>query len=225
MATTLLEPPAIEQVNPRPLPLHARVGMTGHPPVEMSYADFLQNKGLPHKHFEYVEGKAVEMPAVSDAHDQLTKWLIVTMGNFVLDRKLGQIKGEPWTIHIPATNRGRAPDVMVVLNDNVKYIEDNQINGPADLVVEVASPSTSSVDRGTKFREYQSVGVREYWLVHPLRPHFEPFVLEEGRLAPSVPDANDVYHSVAVPGLWYKVDWFRDRPAPSDVIKAWEQGA
>ncbi|MEM8875736.1 MAG: Uma2 family endonuclease [Planctomycetota bacterium] len=206
---------------PKPMPLYAEPGMTGHPPVEMSYEDFLEGVGLPHGHFEYVDGKAHEMTAVNDSHDQLANWLITTASNLVLHKKLGQVKGEPWTIRIPEYDRGRAPDVMVVLNDNLKHIQQNQIDGPADLVIEVASRSTARVDRGAKFREYQSVGVREYWLVHPLIDRFEPFTLEDGRFVPSVPDEDDVYRSTAVPGLWYRIEWFIERPDPLTVAKAW----
>ncbi|MEM6562634.1 MAG: Uma2 family endonuclease [Planctomycetota bacterium] len=217
MATTLLDKPQAP-----PVPLYSEPGMTGHPPVEMPYADFLENKGLPHGHFEYVEGRAVELPAVSDAHDQLTNWLIMTLGPFVHHRKLGQVKSEPFTIHIPSTDNGRSPDVMVVLNDNLKHVEQNQLNGPADLVIEVLSRSTARVDRRAKHQEYQAAGVREYWMVHPLREQFEPFVLEEGRFVPSVPDEDDVYHSAAVPGLWYRLEWFLQRPDPVELLKAWK---
>lgn len=206
---------------PKPTPLYSEPGMTGHPPVEMSYDDFLHGVGLPHNHFEYVEGKAVEMPAVSDAHDLLVRWLDTTLNIFILQKQLGQVKGEPFVIHIPTAGHGRSPDLMVVLNDHLPHVEQNQLNGPADLVIEVLSRSTARVDRRTKYREYESAGVREYWLVHPLREQFEPFVLENGRFVPSVPDEDDVYHAAAVPGLWYRPEWFLQRPAPLDVAKQW----
>jgi Uma2 family endonuclease len=57
------------------------------------------------------------------------------------------------------------PDLVVVC-DPAK-IDERGCNGAPDLVIEILSPSTSSMDRVRKFNLYLEAGVREYWIVDP----------------------------------------------------------
>jgi Uma2 family endonuclease len=51
-------------------------------------------------------------------------------------------------------------------------------NGPPDLVVEVLSPSTRSLDQYTKFRAYEKATVPEYWIVDPKARLVQLYTLE-----------------------------------------------
>jgi Uma2 family endonuclease len=77
------------------------------------------------------------------------------------------------------------PDVFVIAGASSKCRlgDDDAWYGPPDLVVEVISPSPAGVqrDRVTKFRLYERVGVREYWLVDPLARIVEVFALADGK--------------------------------------------
>lgn len=52
-----------------------------------------------------------------------------------------------------------------------------------DLVVEILSKGTAKRDRGIKSEDYASHGVREYWLVDPMRQTVEQFRLDEEFMA------------------------------------------
>lgn len=71
------------------------------------------------------------------------------------------------------------PDAMIVCNKNI--IQPDGIHGAPDLVVEVLSPSTAKNDRGYKKDLYESVGVKEYWIVDPLICSVEAYLLRDGR--------------------------------------------
>ncbi|MBI5015093.1 MAG: Uma2 family endonuclease [Deltaproteobacteria bacterium] len=58
------------------------------------------------------------------------------------------------------------PDLLVVC-DPAK-LDDRVCRGAPDLVVEITSPSTASLDPIRKKTLYERHGVREYWLVHPV---------------------------------------------------------
>jgi Uma2 family endonuclease len=58
------------------------------------------------------------------------------------------------------------PDLIVVC-DPAK-LDDRGCRGAPDLVVEITSPSTASLDHIRKKALYERHGVREYWLVHPV---------------------------------------------------------
>ena len=58
----------------------------------------------------------------------------------------------------------REPDVMFFKADHLSRIQEH-FAGVPDLVVEVLSPSTRSVDLGEKMDEYARAGIPEYWIV------------------------------------------------------------
>ncbi len=71
------------------------------------------------------------------------------------------------------------PDVVVLLNENSeKYVVSRIIGGP-DLVIEIISPSTAHHDRLRKYNVYARAGVKEYWIVEPVKHTVEVFVLGE----------------------------------------------
>ena len=42
------------------------------------------------------------------------------------------------------------------------------MQGPPDLCVEIISPSSGTIDREVKFRQYESGHVEHYWILDPL---------------------------------------------------------
>ena len=100
----------------------------------------------------------------------------------------------------------------------------NHLEGPADLAVEIISPGSRSVDRGEKYSEYEEGGVREYWIIDPLRKKADFFLLGRGGSYSLAPINNDIFHSRILRGLWLDVNWLWRKPSPSvlAVIKEWK---
>ncbi len=42
-------------------------------------------------------------------------------------------------------------------------------SGAPDWIIEIISPSTSRIDYGVKLFKYRTAGVREYWIVNPVK--------------------------------------------------------
>ena len=98
------------------------------------------------------------------------------------------------------------------------------LDGPADLVVEIISPDSQSRDRGDKYYEYEAAGVREYWMLDPIRkqPHF--YHLGDDRIYAPIPIGEDgVFRSLVLDGFWLKVDWLWQEPLPPlmTILKEW----
>jgi Uma2 family endonuclease len=71
------------------------------------------------------------------------------------------------------------PDLSFVPNANAAYLQPSgYILGVPDLIVEILSKGTHQVDRGDKMRLYRRYGVKEYWLVDPIKKSIEIYVLE-----------------------------------------------
>ena len=69
------------------------------------------------------------------------------------------------------------PDVLVVCNRS--KITRSRIVGAPDLIVEVVSPSNSSVDTILKLHKYKNAGVREYWIIFPDEKKVYTYFFEE----------------------------------------------
>ncbi len=71
-----------------------------------------------------------------------------------------------------------------------------------DLVVEVLSPSTKSIDQQHKRRIYERNGVREYWLIDPVSKSVRQLILtEKGYDQDRVLSEGDTLASVVLAGL------------------------
>jgi Uma2 family endonuclease len=58
------------------------------------------------------------------------------------------------------------PDILVVCDK--KGLNEKNLHGLPELVVEVLSPSSSKKDQHEKFSLYEKRGVKEYWVVDPM---------------------------------------------------------
>jgi Uma2 family endonuclease len=101
------------------------------------------------------------------------------------------------------------PDVILIRGDNIARmsVEPRYVATPPDLVVEVSSPGTRSVDLLRKKDLYERSGVAEYWFVDLDSDRIEVYVLSGGRYgAPAVAERGAVIESPTVPGLRVPVD-------------------
>jgi Uma2 family endonuclease len=66
-------------------------------PESMSYEEFLV---FPHEnqHVEWVDGRVIPMPAVSDLHSAATTFLITVLTLYVDRKQLGVIRGDPFNM-------------------------------------------------------------------------------------------------------------------------------
>ena len=67
------------------------------------------------------------------------------------------------------------PDILFVSQERADRITLKNLQGAADLVIEILSPSTRRRDKGLKRALYERVDVREYWMVNPDRDEVEVF--------------------------------------------------
>lgn len=173
-------------------------------------------------HVEWVDGEIELMSPISNDHDRVTTFLVMTLGAWIEERSLGRLFKEPWLMKIGPDLPGRSPDVCFVARSHEARVQRNFLDGPADLAVEVVSPSSRTRDRLHKFAEYECGGVREYWVIDPERQEATFHVLgDDGRYAAIAPDAEGRVHSTVLDGLWLTIDWFWQPPPVLQVLRAW----
>lgn len=100
------------------------------------------------------------------------------------------------------------PDgVLVILNGQSRFREDDYLVGPPELVAEVAS-STASYDLHSKKRDYERYGVTEYLVIVARQRRVVWFVRENGSFVEMTPDAGGLLKSRVFPGLWLDAEAF-----------------
>ncbi len=200
-----------------------RAASSGTSTPAMTYEEFLNWPGDNH-HVEWVNGRMVLMSPVTKPHEIVRGFLYSLIKLFIEVRRLGEVYSEPFQMKTGPSLPGRAPDVFFVANENLARVRRLNVEGPADLVVEIISPGSRATDRGDKFYEYERGGVPEYWLVDSERQQAEFYLRgHDGiyRLAPLGSDG--IYRSEVLPGLWVRVEWlWQPLPPPvMDVLREW----
>jgi Uma2 family endonuclease len=189
----------------------------------ISYDDFLK-QAPDGGRLEWVDGKVIELSPASTRHQRIVGFLLSLFQHFVEARRPGIVLTAPFQMKTGARLAGREPDILFIEAEHCDRLKDRHLAGPADLVVEVLSPESERRDRVDKLAEYERGGVREYWLIDPLRRVLELRVLgEDGRyrLEPASPDG--VCRSSVLTGLWIRADWlWRETPPPLlSVLREW----
>jgi Uma2 family endonuclease len=98
-------------------------------------------------------------------HNRLVRNLIRLLDN-ALRKTIYEVFPSDLRLWIPQYNRGLYPDLMIIAGEPLFSDNRNdEILNPC-LIIEVLSPSTSSYDRGDKFRYYRSIPqLNQYLLV------------------------------------------------------------
>jgi len=170
---------------------------------------------------EWVNGEMVMYSPASRRHQEIALFLGQVMGLYVEQMGLGRILIPPFQMKL--VRSGREPDLLFVANEHLERLKETYLDGPADLVVEIVSPDSIARDRGIKFYEYETGGVREYWLLDPDRRWAEFYRLgADGRYRTALAGAEGVYHAEVIPGFWLKVEWLWQEPLPDTAMVSWE---
>ena len=94
------------------------------------------------------------------------------------------------------------PDMLFIAKERLNIIEELNIQGAPDLVVEILSPSTASYDRKIKRQLYFVSGVKEYWVVDTEQRNVEVLIAGEKQWQwAGIFDQKDVLSTVLLPGL------------------------
>lgn len=133
--------------------------------------------------YEIVDGVLYMAPGPSDDHQNASLLLSHYFAQHVQLTGLGKVRTAPYDV-VLASGTVVEPDLIVVLNAHLGIITRKGVFGTPDLVLEIASPSTSTYDRNKKFMTYQKAGVLEYWIVEPELHTIEVWVLQNGVYQP-----------------------------------------
>jgi len=199
------------------------MSMTAHGaalPETISFEDFLS--AYDGVRAEWVDGSVVPMSPASDRHQNVADFLTALMRYWAEKHRLGTVRSSQILMRLGKA--ARVPDVLFLESGNRERLLPNHLEGPADLVVEIANPESRGRDRGEKFYEYEQAGVREYWLIDPLRETAEIFRPDvRGRYAPAADGNSSRLRSEVLRGFWIESRWLWSEPMPTleSVLIEW----
>lgn len=153
------------------------------------------------KRYEIYDGEVNMVPPPNLGHQDISKKLQYRIMRYLEDHLMGELFNAPVAFVHNAINYTE-PDLIYVSNERRACLTHRGVEGGADLVVEILSPSTRSRDLGVKKDMYQRLGVPHYWVVDPKRCNLTAFSLQgerygEGRQY----EAHDVFEPTLFPGL------------------------
>jgi Uma2 family endonuclease len=181
--------------------------------TNVSAEDYMEHYA--EEHHEWVKGVVVKMAPVSLKHVVLTDYIRQVLKAYFSLNPIGTVVGEPFVMHVAATDSYREPDLQVILNSNPGELTDTAMIGPADICIEVVSPTSVTRDYGKKFEEYEKGGVREYWIIDPLREDCRFYRLDKnGIYRPFYPDDDGHYQTPNLPKLMLHVPMFWQEELP-----------
>ena len=128
---------------------------------------------------ELIDGQIYYMAPPSTKHQRLLNF-INTEINLYIRKNNGECEVFP------------APFAVFLNKDDINYIEpdisvicdssklDNKgCHGAPDWVIEIVSPSSKPTDYFVKLFKYRNTGVREYWIVDPMKQRITAYLFEK----------------------------------------------
>lgn len=189
----------------------------------MTYEEFLVQ--CDSTRAEWVDGEVIVMSPPSTRHQRLAGFLYSLLQHYVEAYQLGLAFIAPFQMKLTVIPSGREPDVLFVSQGRLDGLRENYFDGPADLAIEIISPDSRTRDRIDKFAEYEQAGVREYWLLDPIRKTADFYGLNEAGAYEAIPcEENGIFRSAVLAGLWMKVEWFWARAAAAPHVDSQGMG-
>ena len=141
---------------------------------------------------ELIDGKIYYMAPPNTKHQRLLNF-ISTEINMYIRKNNGECEvfPAPFAVFLNKNEKNYVePDISIICDKN--KITDKGCQGAPDWIIEIVSPSSKTMDYFTKLFKYRTVGVREYWIVDPIKElvsvyQFEKETMEQYTFGEDVP--------------------------------------
>ncbi|AKM18465.1 hypothetical protein GARCT_01171 [Geobacillus sp. 12AMOR1] len=170
----------------------------------VSYEQYWALREQSDEWLEYIDGAVYMAPSPSIKHQLVSSNLHTELGLY--------FRGKPCNVFAAPTDielaSDKFPDRKVVIPDlsvicDSKGFTETKYVGVPTLIVEILSPSNQAHDLVTKFNLYMAYGVKEYWVVNPMKEAITVYTLNEEGLyeQADVKAGTGVVQSACFPGL------------------------
>jgi len=165
--------------------------------------------------WEFLDGRIVMHSPASNHHEDLFLFLAVLFRSFTDEKGGAVVRGSRYPMRLDP-EWSPEPDVLVVREARQHLLTRKFLDGPADLVVEIASDSDPRLDYREKLPRYRAAGIEEIWIVDPFQHKLDvENKLADGYAARSLRAGR--LDSIVLPGFWIEVAWLWQDTLPPTV--------
>lgn len=118
---------------------------------------------------ELIDGQIYMMAPPSRRHQEIIGSLYRKIADYIdMKRWACKVYLAPFAVFLNNNNVNYVePDISIICDKN--KLDDKGCNGAPDWIIEIVSPSSKRMDYYIKLFKYRTAGVREYWIVDPIR--------------------------------------------------------
>ena len=133
--------------------------------------------------YELYDGQPVALASPSNRHQRISFELSRQLGNYLLGRRC-QAYHAPFDVQLFARESDKPWDIDTVVQPDIAVVCDESktaghgCKGAPDLIIEILSPSSMQYDQFIKLDLYRKAGVKEYWIVDPIKNTISVYLLK-----------------------------------------------
>lgn len=148
--------------------------------VEMPLLTVEDYRNLPETgpRYQLIEGYLYMAPAPNRYHQHISSNLELILGIYLKKNPIGLAYHAPFDVVLDEYDVFQ-PDILFVSKARYGILTDAGVEGAPDLIVEILSPKTATLDFVNKKKQYVLAGVAELWIIDPKKRLIEIFHLQE----------------------------------------------
>jgi Uma2 family endonuclease len=163
-------------------------------------------------YYQVIEGDLVMRPSPDTYHQSIAGRIYALIFGFLEKNPIGEVFIAPLDVFLSDINVYQ-PDIIFISKRRRSIISNHGLEGAPDLAIEVLSPGTADLDKGSKRKIYARTDVKELWLVDPKAKVIEVYQLNKNAETPSaIYKEKAVFQSRFLPGLHIKTAWIFKSP-------------
>lgn len=148
--------------------------------IYTSYDEYFKLRKESDSIIEYISGNICMSPSPSTKHQRISGKLNTKLMLF-LEGKDCEVFQAPYDVELTKDGiEGKnvvIPDLSIIC-DKSGFTENKYIGVPS-LIIEILSPSNQAHDLITKLNLYMKYGVKEYWIINPMKDAITVYVLND----------------------------------------------
>jgi Uma2 family endonuclease len=162
--------------------------------------------------WEYLDGRIVMHSPASDRHEDLFRFLITLLSAYLGEKRGAVVRGSRYPMRLDP-DWSPEPDILVVRDSRRHLMTSQRLEGPADMVIEIASESDPRLDLREKLPRYREAGIEELWLIDPFKNGLRAETKTAAGYATQTLTAGRL-PSTVVAGFWIEVSWLWQAELP-----------
>lgn len=130
------------------------------------------------KRAELIDGQIYNMAPPSTIHQRISTRLSSVIHQYIqANSGTCEVFTAPFAVFLNNDDKTYVePDISVICKPDL--IDDRGCNGAPDWIIEIVSPSSTRMDYFVKLFKYRSAGVREYWIINPMKKTVQTYSFE-----------------------------------------------